>query len=298
VDLLGKEPGLEACLELEADLAVLLTARALKRPPPRILGVIEDADAASLAGGVAAILTAVTRVSPEGPLRVRGAGASAKIVPSFMASGRRVGAASLDVKIDGAAYRARLSVTGTPAGSADVPWSRDRLRLMGDAPLDIPIVACACVTSAAELASLEVGDAWMLGPEPWAKTLRGHVALAAPDAEVGARAELLESGALVLRAGSTEVSAPTMSEQEEKDPILEAVGDVPVVVRVEVGSARMSAREWAGLGPGDVVALAHKLADPVTLRVGGVAVAEGELVDIEGEVGVRVLRRLGAERAP
>ena len=141
-------------------------------------------------------------------------------------------------------------------------------------------------------------DAWMLGRKTLGPAFRGPVLLAAPEADAGARADLVETGALVLRAGSAEVFESTMSEQGENEPIVEAVGDVPVVVRVELGRARMSAREWAALGPGDVVALAHKLAEPVTLRVGGVAVAEGELVDVEGEMGVRILRRLGGERAP
>jgi flagellar motor switch/type III secretory pathway protein FliN len=97
----------------------------------------------------------------------------------------------------------------------------------------------------------------------------------------------------VLRAGREELLPVPMPEAGENDPIIEAVGDVPVVVRVEVGAARMTAREWAALGVGDVIGLAHKIAEPVTLRVGGVSVAKGELVDIEGEVGVRILSRQG-----
>jgi flagellar motor switch/type III secretory pathway protein FliN len=79
--------------------------------------------------------------------------------------------------------------------------------------------------------------------------------------------------------------------ESEKDALVEAVGEVPVVVRVEIGVAEMRAREWAAIGRGDVIALGRKIGEPVTLRVGGVTVARGELVDLDGEVGVRVLGR-------
>jgi flagellar motor switch/type III secretory pathway protein FliN len=82
-----------------------------------------------------------------------------------------------------------------------------------------------------------------------------------------------------------------VSDQPKSDALVEAVGEVPVVVRVEIGVAEMRAREWAELGRGDVIALGRKIGEPVTLRVGGVTVARGELVEIEGEIGVRILGR-------
>ena len=57
----------------------------------------------------------------------------------------------------------------------------------------------------------------------------------------------------------------------------------------------MPAREWASLGEGDVVALGRRVGEAVTLRVGGVPVARGDLVEIEGEVGVRIVERLGGD---
>ena len=86
--------------------------------------------------------------------------------------------------------------------------------------------------------------------------------------------------------------------EAEKDALVEAVGEVPVVVRVEIGVAEMRARDWASLAPGDVVSLGKKLGEPVTLRVGGITVARGELVDLDGEVAVRILGRTDVEPAP
>ena len=73
---------------------------------------------------------------------------------------------------------------------------------------------------------------------------------------------------------------------------VEVLADAPVVVRVEIGTASMTAREWAGLSAGDVIALGRPIAEPVILRVAGVEVARGELVQVDGEVGVRILSRV------
>ena len=83
-----------------------------------------------------------------------------------------------------------------------------------------------------------------------------------------------------------------MPDGDGDDGLVKAVGDVHVVVRVEVGEARMTAREWASLHRGDVVALGRRVGERVTLRAGGVALARGELVDLDGEIGVRILERI------
>jgi flagellar motor switch/type III secretory pathway protein FliN len=109
------------------------------------------------------------------------------------------------------------------------------------------------------------------------------VLLAAPGADRGACADLGEHGQLVLR-GDTE-------DLRMDETLVDTLGDVPVVVRVEIGAAEMRAREWAAVAAGDVIALGRRIAEPVVLRVGGVEVARGELVEIEGEVGVRIVSR-------
>ena len=75
------------------------------------------------------------------------------------------------------------------------------------------------------------------------------------------------------------------------DTTARVLDDAPVVVRVELGTVEMKAREWAELAPGDVIALGRKLGEPAILRVAGVEVARGELVQIDGEYGVRILAR-------
>src|SRR5262249_17274542 len=159
-------------------------------------------------------------------------------------------------------------------------------------------VAVATAATAADVASLRPGDAWMPGRWPLASgaSRHGPVTLASPFADEGVSAILGPDGRLVV-GGQRVVLAMSDDESNVREAMGQALGDVPLVVRGEVGAAELPAREWAALGKGDVIALGTKIADPVVLRVGGVDVARGELVEIDGEVGVRILeRRDGAGR--
>ncbi len=156
-------------------------------------------------------------------------------------------------------------------------------------PISLPIVASAATTSVDHAASFAKGDVWL--PETFltralSGKFFGDVVLASPTSDRGVRARLAEDGSLVLVEGAEEMSVTS-----EKDVMVGNVGDAPVVVRVEVGSVTLSAREWSALKAGDVISTKNKIADPVVVRVGGVEVARGELVDVEGHVGVRILLR-------
>lgn len=65
--------------------------------------------------------------------------------------------------------------------------------------------------------------------------------------------------------------------------------DLPVDLVCRLGEVRLNARELLELGPGAVIPLGRPLGSPVELVAGGKVVARGELVDVEGELGVRVL---------
>jgi flagellar motor switch/type III secretory pathway protein FliN len=49
------------------------------------------------------------------------------------------------------------------------------------------------------------------------------------------------------------------------------------------------------MSSGDVVTLGRRVGEAVTLRVGGAVVARGELVVVDGEVGVRIKHRVVPE---
>jgi type III secretion system YscQ/HrcQ family protein len=71
---------------------------------------------------------------------------------------------------------------------------------------------------------------------------------------------------------------------------LERVGDAPVELSVEVARLTLTVAELSALRPGQVLVTGAAVGGQVTLRAGDRAIAEGELVDVEGEIGVRVLR--------
>lgn len=66
------------------------------------------------------------------------------------------------------------------------------------------------------------------------------------------------------------------------------LGELPVELACELGRVTMSGRELLELGPGSVISTGRPLRGPVDLTVGGRLVARGELVDIEGVIGVRI----------
>jgi flagellar motor switch/type III secretory pathway protein FliN len=294
-------------LEVEGALAATLVARGVRRSAPRVVDPSRGASPL-LAGAFGAVVVAAARRVHGGsaPLRVLAAGPAPALARDASAHDAVRDQASFTVTVDAAAYEARASVPRTATALApDAPWTSRSLAALGDMPIALAIVAASTRSTAADVGALQRGDAWM--PGDWSLTrtkaggLAGPVLLAAGTHELGVRADLGEDGRLVLRGdveGLEWTPGVPWDEEEEhvgesdrSEALVEAVGEVPVVVRVEIGVAEMRAREWASLGRGDVVALGRKIGEPVTLRVGGVTVARGELVDIDGEIGVRILGR-------
>jgi flagellar motor switch/type III secretory pathway protein FliN len=193
------------------------------------------------------------------------------------------------VLIDGTAYQVVVGLELTELTTAREPT----LAELGELPIRLPLVVGWSLVERTALLDLVPGNAWFPGPGWWLDaTLTGDVALAAPAQDRGVRATLSRDGKIVIRGGSVQLLPDTgefMSDPEKPEASLtEAVLDSPVVVRVEIGVVTMTAREWAELGPGDVIESGRRIAEPVVLRVGGREVARGELVNLEGELGVRI----------
>ena len=86
--------------------------------------------------------------------------------------------------------------------------------------------------------------------------------------------------------------APTMefdpSQKGEAASTDQLLRELPVEVVCELGRVTLSGRELLELRPGAVIPAGRPLSGPVDLTVGGRVVARGELVDVEGEIGVRI----------
>jgi hypothetical protein len=65
--------------------------------------------------------------------------------------------------------------------------------------------------------------------------------------------------------------------------------DATIDLAISVGDVRMSVRSLMELRPGQVLELGRPVGSAVELRIGPKVVGRGELVDVEGDVGVRVL---------
>lgn len=68
--------------------------------------------------------------------------------------------------------------------------------------------------------------------------------------------------------------------------------DIPIRLSVEIGERAMSVNQLSHLRVGQTIELNRNPSDLVNLRAGGDLVAQGELVNIEGQLGVRILKFL------
>ena len=73
------------------------------------------------------------------------------------------------------------------------------------------------------------------------------------------------------------------------DGAVGVAGDAEVSVSVEIARFTMRIEELAALRAGEVVLSGRAIGERVALRAGDRTIAEGELVDVDGEVGVRIL---------
>lgn len=191
------------------------------------------------------------------------------------------------VRIDGRSFRVGLALLPR------VPRTRPATR---DVPLRLSLVAARVALSHAEVGSLRVGDAVLPGEGWFDERNPGSVVVAiAPDNEHGFRLSVTNALRYVERAELPhEQELPEVSVDDvTKESIL---ADTPVVVRVEIASIVLSARECMSLSPGDVLSCGVPPRGPVVLRAAGREIARGELVTVEGELGVRIVG-LGNEAA-
>lgn len=88
-------------------------------------------------------------------------------------------------------------------------------------------------------------------------------------------------------------SGGEVSENEQGGEGADLLADIPLQIAVEIGRVAVTADQVVAMKPGQVIDLNKLPGEPVELSVNGKIVGRGELVDIEGHLGVKVLSTVG-----
>lgn len=265
--------GLEATLILDARLVSGLRGLLLRAPAVPVVGELTPAERGLTAYAIAGLLQAL------------GEGCAWTIQLTAQRTQRQVGV-EVEVTLGELTGLAWLLVDDDllqkrPA-SRRHRWPR-RLGRLAQQVLVLPAVAARLTLSTAELDQLGEGDVLLSpacpgpcdGPEV-ASLCVGDCAFAVSVDDQGA----------TVTGGYQRQGDPEMDDAELDDITLAEA--LPVELVVELGRVKLTGAQVLDLEIGDVVALERPLAGLVDLRVGGKLVARGELVNIDGEAGVRL----------
>jgi flagellar motor switch/type III secretory pathway protein FliN len=164
------------------------------------------------------------------------------------------GRAGSVVVIAPSALELRVSPARTPP-----PWSQ-RLAI------DAPVVVARCLLDRDALAHLAVRD--LVTVEPCCEL------------------EIL-GGTIELAPRQNAVVAEVRSEYSRR--AMAIADDAQVEFAVTLGTARLSLRQTLDLAIGQIVQLGRPLAGPFEVRAAGRIIGQGELVDVDGELAVRIV---------
>lgn len=161
-----------------------------------------------------------------------------------------------------------------------------------DVPVDCAFVAGGGSLFASEIATLGRDDTVTLDIASWLPNAAGTLALipahaALPIAYVRPAANGYEvvraNRSLETRRAKGNVRMPTKETSAD-------LHDVPVEFTAELGRIRLTVHEISRLAEGAILETGLALPATIVLRAGDKAFAEGVLVDVEGEVGVRITK--------
>jgi len=161
---------------------------------------------------------------------------------------------------------------GSPAMTVTASFPPDLvLRVPPPRPLhawgiEVPIVVGRCALSRASVVNLAVRDVITIEPQLELVVGAGGIGLFAAPGAVEAR--------VTTEYVAREMALPDTASFE---------------VTVQLGTTRMSLRQLGELAIGQVVPLGRPLTGPYEIRAAGRVVGQGELVDIDGELGVRIV---------
>jgi type III secretion system YscQ/HrcQ family protein len=272
--------GLEATLILDARLVSGLRGLLLRAPAVPVVGELTPAERGLTAYAIAGLLQAL------------GEGCAWTILLTAQRTQRQVGV-EVEVTLGELTGLAWLLVDDDllrqRPPSRRHRWPR-RLGRLARQVLVLPAVTARLTLSTAEIDQLGEGDVLLSPACPGPRDGPEVASLCVGD---GAFAITVDDQGATVTGGYQRQGDPDMDDAvaELDDTTL---GDttlaeaLPVELVVELGRVKLTGAQVLDLESGDVVALERPLAGLVDLRVGGKLVARGELVNIDGEAGVRL----------
>lgn len=148
----------------------------------------------------------------------------------------------------------------------DLPLRAPPPRELPAWPIALPVVVGRCAIPRSAVGALAVRDV---------VTLEGGLEL------------VIGGGGLRLRAAPGAMAAEVATGYVRRDMALP--DDAHLELTVQLGTTHLSLRRIAELAVGEVVPLGRPLAGPYEVRAAGQLVGHGELLDVDGELGVRIV---------
>lgn len=104
---------------------------------------------------------------------------------------------------------------------------------------------------------------------------------------------IAESSPEAPAPGAAHSATPALAHAVAGPPALGRLADVVLDVTVELGRSRIPIKELLALDEGGVIRLGKPIGEPVELLVNGLATARGEIVVVDGRLGLRVTELIG-----
>jgi type III secretion protein Q len=150
----------------------------------------------------------------------------------------------------------------------------------------------------AELKRLASGDVVLLSPAADREHIQVDLAL---DVRHVGRASLRQDKLTILdrtNAVSVEESGTTSEDSSNSAASVAPLDDVALKLVFDLGELEQSLQETRALTPGQIIDLGRIPAQAVRVSVNGHRIASGEIVEIEGRLGVRILELAGRNEPP
>jgi flagellar motor switch protein FliM len=250
------------------------------------------------------------------------------LVGARVAAGGRFGYARILVPDSLVSRRFAAPLAQEASTELELDQLRNLLKRLGDIPVAARVEAASLELSSEEIASLEVGDIIILENHELARTavglegfafmklgtgehggIRGRLIsdgdhLRFQVADIMIQEKPLEGTAMVQDGDDPDAIPADMEESRDlSEPVSESednlsqtqglLRDVAAPVIVELGRIELNAIQVSRLRTGQILRLARGPNDPVDLVVNGKLFARGELIEVDGELGVRLLQVAG-----